>query len=331
MDFIYFTLAAILTVYTAIKLSEYADVISEKTALGGMLVGTLLLAGATSLPEVTTSLSAVIIGNIDIAIGNMLGSNLFNLLIIAAFDLYFRKRKLFLLGSRNHVYSAGLGLLLMLIVLFSLIIQDETTFLGIGIDALLVLITYGVGILIISKMPAPVVTETENTEKKDLKPKEKKDLSAKQAIIRFIIAALVIMGAGTLLSISGDRIAVITGLGSSFVGSFLIAAATSLPEAVSIYAALRLQNVNLALGSILGSNMFNMLILAGSDIIYRGGSILADVSSSHLITSVGVTVLSLLLILVFIRKESKSAFTYSLPSAIIFVGYFVISYLIFIN
>lgn len=332
MYFVYFILAAVLTVYTAIKLSKYADVISEKTTLGGMLVGTLLLAGATSLPEVTTSLSAVVIGNIDITIGNMLGSNLFNLLIIASFDLYFRKRKLFLLGSRNNVYSAGLGLLLMLIVLVSLIIRDESTILGLGIDALLVLIVYGVGIFLISRMSAvPNPAQAESSPVTEKKPEEQSSLTAKQAIFRFVIAAFIIMAAGTLLSVSGDRIAVITGLGSSFVGSFLIAAATSLPEAVSIYAALKLKNVNLALGSILGSNMFNMLILAGSDVVYRGGSILADVSRSHLITSIGVSVLSLILIIAFARKESKSSWSYSLPSALIFLGYFLISYLIFIN
>ncbi|WP_084215563.1 hypothetical protein [Jeotgalibacillus campisalis] len=57
---------------------------------GQLLVGTLLLAGATSLPEVTTSLSAVLIGNNDNAIGNVLGSNLFNVFILACFDAVYR-------------------------------------------------------------------------------------------------------------------------------------------------------------------------------------------------------------------------------------------------
>ncbi|MFP3513746.1 sodium:calcium antiporter, partial [Peribacillus sp. SIMBA_075] len=88
-----FLLAAAVTVFAAIKLSQYADVISEKSAMGGMMVGTLLLAGATSLPEISTSFSAAAIGNADIAVGNMIGSNLFNLFILAGFDLLLNRRR----------------------------------------------------------------------------------------------------------------------------------------------------------------------------------------------------------------------------------------------
>ncbi|KIL43433.1 hypothetical protein KP77_31390 [Jeotgalibacillus alimentarius] len=108
MAFVWFLFAAVVTIYAAMKLSTYADVISTKTGMGGLLVGTLLLAGATSLPEVTTSFSAVLIGNNDIAIGNLLGSNLFNVFILACFDLYFRKKQLFLQASNDHLYTAGI-------------------------------------------------------------------------------------------------------------------------------------------------------------------------------------------------------------------------------
>ena len=112
MIFVLFGIAALITVVTAVKLSTYADVISEKSKLGGMMVGTLLLAVATSLPEVTTSLTAVFLDNPDIAVGNVLGSNMFNLLIIAVFDLVYRKEKLFSQTSFSHVYTAVLGMFL---------------------------------------------------------------------------------------------------------------------------------------------------------------------------------------------------------------------------
>ncbi|TFE02081.1 sodium:calcium antiporter [Jeotgalibacillus salarius] len=331
MVFVWFILAAAVTVYAAIKLSTYADVISTKSAMGGMLVGTLLLAGATSLPEVTTSLSAVVIDNPDIAIGNMLGSNLFNLFIIAGFDLFFRKKRLFLDASNSHLHTASLGLLLTLLTLVALYLRIDATFLGIGIDAFIIAGAYVVGMIIISKLP-----ENKGVEAA-LAPEEEKEVAAgfsmtvKQAVIRFIIAAIVIMGAGTVLSIMGDQIAVITGLGSSFVGSFLIAATTSLPEAVAVFVALRLKNVNLALGSILGSNIFNMLIIAGSDVFYRGGSILSAVSDSHIFTAIGVTILSIFVMFSVVKKKSRSTFTYILPSLLIVMGYFVVSYLIFMG
>ncbi|WP_077623712.1 sodium:calcium antiporter [Sediminibacillus massiliensis] len=332
MIFVYLVLAAMATVFAAIKLSSYADVISGKTKMGGLLVGTLLLAGATSLPEVTTSISAVAIGNPDIAIGNMLGSNLFNLFILASFDLYFRKNKLYQWGGRNHVFTAGLGLLLTLLTMVSLVLRIDYTVLGVGIDSLVIALAYIVGIYLMGKLPADNSVRSTGSSSQDAREETSDgNITVKHAVIGFIVAAIFIMAAGSVLSITGDRIAVITGLGSSFVGSFLIAATTSLPEAVSVFIALRLKNIDMALGSILGSNMFNMLIIAGSDAVYRNGSILADVSSSHLVTALGVAILSLFLIQALTRKEAKSAFNYSFPSLLIIIGYFLTSYLIFIG
>ncbi|MGD7045041.1 sodium:calcium antiporter [Jeotgalibacillus proteolyticus] len=332
MVFVWFILAAAVTVFAAIKLSRYADVISAKSAMGGLLVGTLLLAGATSLPEVTTSLSAVIIGNPDIAIGNMLGSNLFNLFIIAAFDLYYRRKKLFQWAGNDHIYTAGLGLLLTLLTLVALLIKVDYTILGIGIDAFIIALLYGVGMFVIGRLPkSGIEAEVQEPDDGTAETAAASSLTVKQASVRFAFAALVIMGAGTVLSIMGDEIAVVTGLGSSFVGSFLIAATTSLPEAVAVFVALQLKNVNLALGSILGSNIFNMLIIAGSDVFYREGSILADVSDSHIVTSIAVSILSVVIILSIKQKQAASTFRYIWPSLIIVLGYFVSSYLIFIG
>lgn len=328
MVFIWFILAAAVTVFTAIKLSEYADVLSEKTAMGGMVVGTILLAGATSLPEVTTSFSAALIGNIDIAVGNVLGSNVFNLFILAGFDLYFRKKQLFHKASSNHKYTAYLGLFLMLLVSLALMLQIEYTIFGIGVDSLLIFIIYAVGMVIISKMPSPPSNGEDESEEPAAK---KKSMTVKQAIIGFIIAAIFILAAGTMLSVTGDQIAVITGLGSSFVGSFLIAATTSLPEAVSVFAALRIKNANLAVGAILGSNVFNMTILAISDVVYQQGSVLANVSMSHIYTAIGGSILGIITIWAFLRKRTSSVWVYSIPSILTVVGYFVVTYLMYIS
>ncbi|TCI21897.1 sodium:calcium antiporter [Exiguobacterium sp. SL-9] len=329
MVFIYFILAAAITVYAAIKLSTYADVISEKSTMSGMLVGTVLLAGATSLPEVTTSVSAVMINNPDIAIGNMLGSNLFNIFILAMFDLYYRQKRLFNEASRDHLYTASLGLMLTLVTMLALVIRIDFTILGIGIDALLIAGLYAIGIYYIGQRPKELSTEREVEQEVGVSVTD--SIPIKRAVIGFIIAALVIMAAGTALSVLGDQIAVVTGLGSSFVGSFLIAASTSLPEAVAVFVALKLGNVNLAFGSILGSNIFNMLIIALSDVFYRGGSILADVSTSHLVTAIGITILSILVMYSVLRKDVTSKFRYVLPSVLVILVYFASSYFIFIG
>ncbi|WP_332689212.1 sodium:calcium antiporter [Halalkalibacter lacteus] len=327
MVFVGFIFAAIITVLAAIKLSTYADTIGEKTSLGGLVVGTIFLAGATSLPEVTTSVSAIVLDSPDIAVGNVFGSNMFNLLIIASFDLYYRRQQIFKNAEQTHIYTASIGLLLAIVSLLALSLKLEYAFLGIGIDIWVLITIYGLGMWIISYLSKI------NLQKPVSEPEEY-NMSAiplKQAIIGFVIAALVIMGAGTLLTVTGDQIAVITGLGASFVGSFLIAATTSLPEAIAVLVALQLRNHNLAIGSILGSNLFNILILGASDVFYRKGSIIAAVSDVHQITAAAVGILSVVILYALIRKPRESTIRYALPSLILVVLYFVSSYFIFIQ
>ncbi|WP_209125801.1 sodium:calcium antiporter [Alkalihalobacillus sp. BA299] len=330
MVFFIFFLCAVVTVISAIKLSTYADALSEKTALGGLMVGTIFLAGATSLPEVTTSISAIMLDNPDIAIGNVLGSNMFNLLILASFDLYYRKKQIFKGASGEHFYTASIGLLLAVTTLLALTIQLNITILGIGIDTLIIVLIYAIGMYVLtihSKKEQLISVESEEEESN----LNSSAISLKRAIYGFILAAIAILVTGSFLTITGDQIAVITGLGSSFVGSFLIAATTSLPEAIAVLIAIQLRNYNLAIGSILGSNLFNMLILVGTDALYQQGGILAFVSPVNQITAAAVAVLSVIVLYSLIRKTYSSTTTYAFPSVLLIIIYFVSSYLIFVH
>jgi len=333
MVYIIFGLAGIVTILAAIELSNNADVLSGRSSLGGLFVGTILLGGATSLPEVTTSISAVLIANPDIAVGNMLGSNMFNLFIIACFDVYYRKIRFFHSSNRGHLYTAGLGLILSTMTLIAMVSKLNLMLFGIGLDSLLIAIVYGTGMYVISRvsegLPDSQMTALDFAQQGMNNSKSRNTTSIRQAVISFFLAAVTIMIAGTLLSIFGDKIAEVTGLGSTFVGSFLMAATTSLPEAVAVLVALRLRNINIAIGSILGSNIFNMLILMGTDIVYRKGPILSSISPTHEITAITITVLSLMVMISLIRKHVTSTFSYVLPSILIIIGYFVATYLIF--
>ncbi|MCT8138962.1 sodium:calcium antiporter [Anaerobacillus sp. CMMVII] len=325
MLFLVFFLVAMITVLTATKLSTYADVISEKTAVGGMLIGSMLLAGATSLPEITTSYTAIILDNPDLAVGSILGSNVFNLVILATLDLYFRKDQVFERVWTQHRYTIGIGIGLMFIILFSLRLNVMYIILGIGIDTFVILAGYIIGMLIMSKLKQTPKNKEENPPREAALP----PLSARQAMARFLIASIIILVAGTALTITGDRIAVVTGLGASFVGSFLIAASTSLPEAVACFVACRLRNFNLAIGSILGSNLFNILILCGTDIFYRQGPLLVHVEPVHELTASLTIFLYLVTFYLLIRVRPRTTFNYSIPSILILFTYFITSYYIF--
>lgn len=324
--FLYFFIAAAITVFAATKLSTYADVISTKTAVGGMLIGSMLLAGATSLPEITTSYTSIILGNPDLAVGNVLGSNVFNLLILALLDLYFRKDQFFKRIWIQHRYTAGMGIALTFIILFSLQANVMYIVLGIGVDTFIILALYIIGMIVLSRLKQTAKPENDESERTIPLP----SLTARSALLRFSFAALIIMASGTLLTIVGDRIAIVTGLGASFVGSFFIAASTSLPEAVACFVACKIRNFNLAIGSILGSNLFNILILCGTDIFYRSGPLLVHVESVHEITASVTIILYLITYYLLVRVKSRTSLQYSFPSLLIVFSYIVTSYYIFI-
>ena len=89
---IQFLICAAVIIVAGTFLSKYADAIAELTGLGRLLIGSVLLAGATSLPELTVDISAVRLGAVDLAVGDLLGSSLMNLLILAVVDLSYYSR-----------------------------------------------------------------------------------------------------------------------------------------------------------------------------------------------------------------------------------------------
>ncbi|WP_377890553.1 sodium:calcium antiporter [Alkalihalobacillus sp. R86527] len=314
-----FLLAAAVVVAAAIYLNQFGDVISKKSSLSGAVVGTFLIAGATSLPELTTSLTAVYIDNPDIAVGNMLGSNGFNLLILAVVDLIYRRRRLFQrIDTKTNVPSALIGLLFFIIIITSFLIPGSISIFGVGIEMIAVVLLYILSMNYISS----------DGENQDETPT--KDYSLRKAVIGFIIAALIVFASGSLLSITGDRLAEATGMNASFVGSFLIAASTSLPELVTVLAAFKLANYNMAIGSILGSNLFNIQLLALTDILYRKGPILAAVDGSNIsIAGLGLVMTLVIIYLLMRRANTLSQWRYAAPSLVMALMYIVVSYVLF--
>lgn len=321
MNFLIFAISAVVVVLAAVQLNRYGDVISQKSKLSGAVVGTFLIAGATSLPELTTSLTAVYIDNPDIAVGNMLGSNVFNVLILAAVDLIYRKQKMFnRLDQKQHLPSAIAGIVFTLVVVASLVMSSTLSLFNIGIEMFIL-----VGLYILTVR----FFENEEAEEMDEAAATGKDVSLKAASIGFAISAIVVFAAGSALSISGDQLAQQTGMSSSFVGSFLIAASTSLPELVTVLVAFKMGNYDMAVGSILGSNLFNLQLLAITDLFYQNGPILSATSGGNLPIALLFIGMMVLTIFMMVRKKVESFSRYAAPSLLIVVMYFVSSYFLF--
>jgi Ca2+/Na+ antiporter len=94
MTWLIFIASSVVIVLAAIKLAAYGDVIAVRTRLGGMFIGALLLAGATSLPELVTAISSIQQTVPNLAAGNFFGSNMFNMLLLAVLDMIFFQARL---------------------------------------------------------------------------------------------------------------------------------------------------------------------------------------------------------------------------------------------
>ncbi|HLT58012.1 MAG: sodium:calcium antiporter [Limnochordales bacterium] len=335
-----FLASALAIVVAGTALSRAADVIAEKSRLGGLWVGSILLAGATSLPEVVTSISAGVMGLPDIAVGNVFGSNVFNLFIIALADLVEGRGALLRKVSAAHILSAVLGMLLSAIGAVAILLRLPGGILGVGWATLLIAAVYGLGTRMLTlyaqrdpeeQAIVAIDPPPEWIQERQQRPDPAKEMSLGRAYGVFALAGLVVTVAGVALSRSGDALAESTGLGQTFVGSILVAAATSLPEVVATMSAVMAGSYDLAVGNVFGSNIFNMVILLLSDVAYRPGPILAAVDPSHATVALFGLIMSGIAVIGLFYRCRRSIARLGLDSVALAVAYFASMYLLYIS
>ncbi len=328
MVWVQFAVAALLIIIAGTKLTRSADVLGGALGLGAGWAGVLLLPLATSLPELVTSLRAVLIHAPDLAAGNLFGSNLFNITIIAVVDLIQGRGSIFSFVKRGHALAASLSILLIFIagtgILFpfpllwgSYIGLDTVLLMGGYLAAAALLTVYEKNNNSLLAKQASASNERTTVEKDSylaLTPPQ-------WAFIHFVAAAAVILFAGVVLTDASDIIAVETDLGRTFVGSILLAVATSLPEVVTTTTAVRMGRLDMAMGNIFGANMYNMFILSVVDICYLPGSLSHAVSTKHLWTIAMVIILTSIAITGLVSRPRRSVGWISLYSIFIVTGY----------
>jgi len=134
-----------------------------------------------------------------------------------------------------------------------------------------------------------------------------KDISTKTAILNYCINAVVVIMAAIFLPEIGKGIAETTGLGQTFVGNIFIALSTSLPEVVVSISAVKMGAIDLAVGNLFGSNIFNIFILAVDDMFFVKGPILSFVNTSHIISALSAILMTAIAIIgLTYRAEKKT-------------------------
>jgi len=282
MIWLLFASAAAVIVLGGTQLAHYGDVLGEKSGWGRSWIGVVLLAATTSLPELFTGFSATALAGLpEIAVGDVLGSCMFNLLILSLMDAV-QPEPLSTRAHQGHALSIGFGLLLVGIVGVGLVSASRVPALGwVGLSAPALILVYFAAMRVVFRHERA----RRAAERRDVAEElQYASISLRTAAWRYGLAALAVIGAALPLPELGAELARRTGLGEAFVGSLFIAMTTSLPEIVVSLAAVRLGAVDLGISNVLGSNLFNMLILGLDDLFYRQGPLLAAVGPSHTVS-----------------------------------------------
>ncbi len=285
---IQFALSAAAIVLSGIFLVRSSDRIGELTGLGRLFAGSVLLAGATSLPELLVDVNAVKMEMPDLAVGDLMGSSLMNLLILAVADLVHRNpNKMFSRAGAQHALSAAVSINMMVVACLAIFLGPQLADFNIGqvgIGPIAIAMVYALGLRLVYYDQRIL-----NPERAEKGLQKRRELA--RAFSVYFGSALVIFVAAPYLAEAAGAIAEISGLGKTFIGTSLVAFCTSLPEVVSTIAAVRAGAFDLAVGNIFGSNSFNMILLVPLDFIHEG-NLLGAVSRNHVVTGLSVVLAS---------------------------------------
>ncbi len=326
-----FLLCLVVIAMAGVKLSRYGDAIADKTGLGGTWIGVVLLATVTSLPELATGISSVTVADTpDIAAGDALGSCVFNLLILVVLDFLHRGQSMYQRAAQGHILAGAFGVILLGLTGFAILAAANgaaPTLGHVSVYTILIAVVYGAAVRTLYRFEAREVAAFTEAEV-DGYP----ELTLRQASLRYAMAAGAVVAAGVWLPLVGADLAAVMGWTESFVGTLFVAFVTSVPELVVTVAALRLGALDMAIGNLFGSNLFNVLILAIDDLAYREGSLLADVSISNAATAMSASLMTgIALVGLMYRPSGRVLGTVGWASVLLVGAYVLNSYLVYLH
>lgn len=288
-------------VAAATVLARYADAIAEATRLGRLWTGSVLLAAATSLPEMATDVAAVRLDAADLAAGDLFGSSMANMLVLAVIDLVPPRRRILEQAAFDHALAASLAISLNAVAGVLVLLRPEQAVLGLGPGSVLLLAAYVAGARAVYRHATRDAVREQASRMQVARP------GLRRALLGFSAAALVVLVAAPAFAWSAKGLAGRTGLGDTFFGTWLVGFSTSLPELVASLVAVRMGAYDLAVGNLFGSNAFNMAIFFVLDAA-QPGSLFAGLDPTHAVSAfLGLVLMSLGVAAIVYRAKRRFA------------------------
>lgn len=288
------------------RLSRYGELIAEKSGLSKSLVGLVLLAIITSLSQLVASVSSVVLHDLpDVAVGALVGSCMFNMMLIGLLDLVSTERPVSSFVHVGHILSAGFGIILLGFVAIDITFGSRLpVFTWIhSMDPITIAFVpvYFFAMRLTFRFESKRIVEYEEEQAKS----EHVPMSWFRLIALFSLCAIAIVLASSELPAVAEGVAKMTGWGQSFIGTAFIAVATCLPELSVSVSAARRGSFDLAVASLLGSNLCYIVILAITDFCYWKAPLLRHVSSMNALTAMSAMISMAIVVIALTYRPAK--------------------------
>lgn len=281
---IVFLASAVAVVFLGVQLAKYGDALASLTGWGRLFVGSILVALATSLPELSNNITAVQIDNPQLALGNVVGANMINMFTMAMVALVFGGKRFLQRVAPEQGYLIMLAAILTGLAVLFAGVKNGVNVWQIGLSSIILLVVYVAGMWIVyRRRPAGGSDEEE----------EDAGMTLSKAWLMFSLVSIGVIIAGVFLAQSVDRVADLTGISSGVLGILAVSIVTTMPEASATVAAARMGAADLGIAGLYGSCVFNVTILSFADPFYRKGIVLNHPEPEHFVAGIFAVVLIL--------------------------------------
>lgn len=234
-----------------------ASSVAKKMRISAFVIGLTIVAFGTSAPELAVSMSAALKGSNDIAIGNVVGSNIFNTLVVlgasaAITPIIVEKSML----KKDYPLSIFAAILLAILSFDTIILQSESMVLG-RVDGVILLVAFA--FFMYKTVCAGIKTRTELEDTQE----EAKNISTVKSLLILVLGLAGIIIGGDVSVDGAKEIARFFGMSEALIGLTIVAIGTSLPELVTSIVAARKGESEIAVGNVIGSNIFNIFFILG--------------------------------------------------------------------
>ncbi len=309
LNVLFILVGIVLVLWGADRLTDGAVAVAEKMKMPQIVIGLTIVAMGTSMPEFCVSLVSALKGTTDLAVGNIVGSNIFNTLLIVGVSAWVAPMTILKSTVRKDIPFALFASVILLVMCLDGNIS--------GLDAGILFVLFLVFMYVTLK--GAKTKDDDTTAKTDSIEDNKKPMATWLSIVWIIVGLACLIGGSNLFVEGATKVAEHIGVSEAVIGLTIVAGGTSLPELATSVVSARKGNSGIAIGNVLGSNVFNILAILG---------VTGVITPMHLqgitMLDLSMMVFSTLLVWLFSFTKYKIARWEGIVLTIVFIGYMVV-------